>query len=50
MFIRDQDALRRLAGESILPTLELDISDGDVGRATDAIADWTAHTGGLWAD
>lgn len=47
-FIDDQELMRRLVGESILPTLTLDISDNDVGRATDCIADWMESTGGLW--
>jgi hypothetical protein len=49
VFIREQALFRRLAGESILPTLELDISDDDIAGATDRIADWMAETGGLWA-
>ncbi len=38
-----------MVGESILPTLELDISDSDVAGAVDRIADWMTETGGLWA-
>jgi hypothetical protein len=49
VFIREQDLMRRLARESILPILELDISDSDVPRAADKIAIWLAETGGLWA-
>jgi hypothetical protein len=49
VFIREQELLRRLVGESILPTLELDISDSDVAGAVDRIADWMTETGGLWA-
>ncbi len=48
-FRREQELLRRLVGESILPTLELDISDNDVPRAVERIADWMEETGGLWA-
>jgi hypothetical protein len=48
-FIDDQEVMRRLVGESILPSLTLDISDNDVPRAADCIADWLAETGGLWA-
>ena len=47
-FQREQDLLRRLASESILPTLELDTTDGDIQAACEAIADWMASTGGLW--
>ena len=47
-FEREQALLRRLAGESILPMLELDTSDGDIEAACERIADWMASTGGLW--
>jgi hypothetical protein len=47
-FIREQELMRHLAGESILPVLELDVSEGDIGKARDAIADWLEKTGGLW--
>jgi hypothetical protein len=49
VFINEQELFRRLVGESILPTLELDISDGDVAGAADRIADWMTETGGLRA-
>lgn len=49
VFIREQELMRRLVGESMLPTLELDVSDSDVARAADRIADWLTETGGLWA-
>jgi hypothetical protein len=49
VFIREQDVLRELAAASRLPVLEIDMSDGDIDRACDAIADWMTDTGGLWA-
>lgn len=49
VFVKEQEVMRRLVDESILPVLELDISDSDVARAADKIADWMATTGGLWA-
>jgi hypothetical protein len=48
-FVREQDLFAQLASESILPRLELDVSDGDVSRACERIADWMETTGGLWA-
>jgi hypothetical protein len=48
LFRGEQDLLRRLAGESILPVLELDTSDADIDGACLRIADWMASTGGLW--
>jgi hypothetical protein len=48
-FIEEQELMRRLVSESILPCLELDISDNDVPQAAERIADWLEETGGLWA-
>jgi hypothetical protein len=48
-FVREQALVRRLAAASRLPALSVDISDNDVPRAVDAIADWLAATGGLYA-
>lgn len=48
LFRREQDLLRRLASESVLPVLELDTSDGDTDAACERIADWMTETGGLW--
>ncbi len=47
-FVAEQELLRRLAGESALPCLELDVSDDDVPRAADRVADWLEATGGLY--
>jgi hypothetical protein len=47
VFIDEQDLWRKLVSESILPTLELDISDNDINAATEKIADWLEETGGL---
>jgi len=47
-FGEEQCILRRLAAESILPRLELDISDNDIPRAVDSIADWMEDSGGLY--
>ncbi len=49
-FVAEQQLLRRLVAESTLPTLELDLSDNDILRAVESIADWMTETGGLWAD
>ncbi len=48
-FIREQDLMRELIRKSILPVLEVDITDNDVGLAAHQIADWLEETGGLWA-
>lgn len=49
VFIREQSLLRRLAAESTLPTLDLDLSDDDVPTAVERVADWLESTGGLYA-
>jgi hypothetical protein len=48
LFIKEQELMGRLARESQLPRLDLDISDNDVFRAVEKIADWMAATGGLY--
>jgi hypothetical protein len=47
-FVEEQALMRRLSAESLLPRTEIDISDNDVARAADSIADWLEATGGLW--
>jgi len=49
VFVREQELMRRLVSQSILPTLILDISDSDVPAACERIADWLERTEGLWA-
>lgn len=49
VFIHEQKVLRDLAAASRLPVLQLDLSDGDIAAACDAVADWMTSTGGLWA-
>ncbi|MGD8794796.1 MAG: hypothetical protein PVF47_19760 [Anaerolineae bacterium] len=48
-FVQEQKRMQHLVAESILPTLHLDVSDNDVRRAADRIADWLEATGGLYA-
>jgi hypothetical protein len=48
LFVDEQEILRELIGKSALPTLTLDISDNNVPRAVDKIADWMEQTGGLY--
>jgi hypothetical protein len=48
-FIDEQEMFRELINKSVLPTLELDISDNDIAQAVEKIADWMEATGGLWA-
>ena len=48
LFIEEQELMRRLARESMLPVLELDMSNNTIGTAVEHIADWMESTGGLY--
>ena len=48
-FVAEQEQLRELVAASALPVLSLDISDSDVPKAADRVADWLEATGGLFA-
>ncbi|HNS50941.1 MAG TPA: hypothetical protein PKO09_07140 [Anaerolineae bacterium] len=48
VFVAEQELIRRLVKASALPTLELDVSDGNVARSADRVADWMEETGALW--
>jgi len=50
IFIQEQEQIRRLADDSVLPVLELDLSDDDVPRAADRVADWMEETGKLYME
>ena len=50
VFVREQELIQRLVGESILPKLELDISDNNIPAAVEKIADWMEASGGLWME
>ena len=50
VFIKEQDLIRQMVEESLLPSFELNISDNDVPSAANRIADWLEETGGLWVD
>jgi hypothetical protein len=48
-FVEEQEDFRAAVRASALPSLELDVSDGDVTAATGRIADWMEASGGLYA-
>jgi hypothetical protein len=50
IFIEEQELMNELVAESVLPTLYLDVSDNDVQRAAENIADWLEGNGGLWME
>ena len=47
-FSTEQDLLRKLVAESVLPALILDVSDNNISRAVETIAGWMEQTGGLY--
>lgn len=48
VFVHEQEVMQRFIEASGLETLRVDISDDDVGRTVDNIADWMEKTGGLY--
>ncbi len=48
-FVREQALIRELAAASLLPLFEVDVSDNDLPRAANDIADYLERTGGLYA-
>jgi hypothetical protein len=49
IFIEEQEFMRSLIRNSILPVLEVDVSDNDISKASEKVADWLELTGGLYA-
>jgi hypothetical protein len=49
IFVREQEKMNALVQGSRLPKTEIDVSDNDVPRAVEAIADWLESSGGLYA-
>lgn len=47
-FVEEQALMQQLVSASALPTLVVDISDNDVAKAVEKIADWMEETGGLY--
>jgi len=47
-FVEEQVQMRELVVVSRIPSMEVDVSDGDIAAVTNVIADWLAETGGLW--
>lgn len=47
-FIEEQKLIKQLMAETLLPCLELDISNNDIPSAVEKIADWMEQTGGLY--
>jgi hypothetical protein len=50
LFVHEQEIICRMAEESIIPKMYLDVSDNNIAAATDRVADWLEETGGLYAN
>ncbi|HNH25936.1 MAG TPA: hypothetical protein PLR93_02900 [Anaerolineales bacterium] len=48
LFVEEQKMIRKLFNDSILPKIEIDISDNNISAAVEHIADWMESTGGLY--
>ncbi|MBL8098554.1 MAG: hypothetical protein JNK81_05200 [Anaerolineales bacterium] len=48
LFVEEQKLIHKLADESLLPLLKVDISDNDISLAVEKIADWMEASGGLY--
>jgi hypothetical protein len=46
LFFEEQELMKKLVSKSRLKTLHIDISDNDVPKAVESIADWLERTGG----
>jgi thymidylate kinase len=47
-FIREQELMRAIVANSMLPGLTLDISDNNIPAAVARVADWLEESGGLY--
>ena len=48
LFVDEQALIRKLFNESILPKIEIDISDNNIPAAVERVANWLEQTGGLY--
>lgn len=48
LFLREQELMRELIANSMLPSLTLDISDNNIPIAVERVADWLEFSGGLY--
>ncbi len=46
-FVQEQQLMAELVAASLLPCLTVDISDNDISKAVESIADWLEASGGL---
>lgn len=48
LFLREQELMRELVASSMLPSFPLDVSDNNVLKAVECIADWLEQSDGLY--
>jgi hypothetical protein len=48
LYVREQEQMQTLVEQSLLPKKAIDVSDNNVQRAVESIADWLEQTGGLY--
>jgi len=48
IYIKEQDLMRKLVNESSLTKFEIDVSDNNIKKAVEKIADWMEATGALY--
>jgi hypothetical protein len=46
--MRERDLLRQLVARTTLPWRGFDITDNDIRRVADEVADWLEQADGLW--
>ncbi len=49
IFIKEQTLMKKLIDESILPKIEVDISDNNISNAVNKISGWLQGNGGLYS-
>lgn len=48
-FIRDQEIMDKMIDATTLPVLKVDVSDNDIDKAVETVADWMVKEEHLWA-
>lgn len=50
LFVKEQNTMQELVAKSMLPVLNVDISNNHIERAVQTIADWMHQTDAIWAN
>jgi len=49
-FVEEQQRFKTLVNDSLLKSIEIDVSDENISRVTNEICDWYETTGGIYTD